>query len=390
MANPSRSIDFKFLGLGEGGSRLASAADIIGYAINTTKTDLDGLSIPENHKLLLSTGGTGRDPNFIRDEFSRSIKFQKDLDDFITKNLLDCDMVICTVGGGGGSGSGLAIPVIKALLDRKISTGLIYTLPENYQDTVVHKNALSIYQQIYSEFALSGELSPCILVDNEVIRQKFNVSIDKAYPIMNRFIISMLESFNIFSTYKSEIMSAIDKNDFLRLLGIGGCATMQHVVVDSLKENQSALEALNTDIFLGDGYDLTTAKAAGIMIIGSDKIFSNPLSTKFIENIFDQFRRTLDEPQLVFRGVYRGRQDDKLEIRTLVNGLSFPKSKFDELFDRTKKNVNMRITINEPTNSKRKFNLFNSTIFAYRAHRIFKFFRAGPIIFPSTCPGFRI
>lgn len=338
--NISRSLDLVYLGLGEGGGRLASASEVMGFAINTTKTDLDGLAIPENHKLLLSTGGTGRDPNVIRDEFSRSVKFQKDLDDFINKNLLHCDIVIATIGGGGGSGSGLAIPVIKALLSKGIKVGAIYTLPEDFQDTIVHKNALGIYQQIYSELAINGDISPLILVDNEFIRRKFNVSIDKAYPIMNSFIISMLESFNIFSTYKSEIMSAIDKNDFLRLLNTGGCTTMQHVVIGDLKEIESAIEALNTDIFLGDGYDLTTAKTAGIIVIGSDKIFSNPLSTKFIDKIFDRFRMALDEPQLIFRGVYRGRHDDKLEIRSMVSGLSFPKSKFDELFDRTRKGVN--------------------------------------------------
>jgi len=264
---------------------------------------------------------------------------QKSLKDFIDKNLRTFEMVIVCVGGGGGSGSGLSIPIIRQLLDSNMKVGVIYTLPESYCDVVVKKNALQVYQEIHSEYGLSGEVSPLILVDNELLRGKFrNISIDKAYPAMNRFIIGTLETFNLMSQKRSSLVSAIDKKDFLRLMGTGGCCTMGQIMIDDFKHKNSVAEGLNTDVFVND-FDMRTAKAGGIIIIASDKVFSKPASTEFINYIFQQFRMTLDNPPLIYRGVYDGRVDDKIEIRTFINGLSFPKARFEELFEETRRGV---------------------------------------------------
>jgi cell division GTPase FtsZ len=203
------SMTIMGIGVGEGGGRLAMSMSALGTnigAINTNKGDLAGLpEIAESKKLLLniSAGGSGRDPNFVR-EAMKNDEVKESVTAFMKKILLSTplfskcthcgssdqildkehigdthtcsfcqkefgitelaqnpnikhDYIFLFVCLGGGSGSGLIVDVVDICLKNfNLPIGVVCTLPGDTEDMITKNNAISIFTELHSLYAKAG------------------------------------------------------------------------------------------------------------------------------------------------------------------------------------------------------------------------------------------
>lgn len=326
------------MGIGEGGGRIAEAAGENACAINTSSGDLDGLTIPDAKKLNLDTGGTGKDPKYIQQKLANDNYLSNKLDGFINEMIsgqgVKYDWVMLCVGGGGGTGSGLSLSVVEKIKDKEIPTGIIYTVPENNKDSYTHGNAINTYQHIYSSYGNTGTIAPLILVDNELMCNRYASTLDNFYGPVNKAIINTVEAFNSFTVQESKIKSAIDPQDFARLFGYGGCCTIGHFTVDDFKDLNKIEADINNNLFVNE-FDLGTARASGLIVTAPDKFFKQKEVTVYVSVLLKAFNNIIGGGTLSFEGVYPS-SGDKLEVWLMLNGLSFPKKRFDALWENTK------------------------------------------------------
>ena len=174
MGKNKRSLDFVFIGLGEGGGRIADAFARLKYAagaINTAQGDLAGLRLPSSSKLHIpiGAGGAGQDPTQGR---RAVLDHESRVHAFVQALTLSADQVMLWVGGGGGTGTGAVGEVARVCRELKRPTGVIYTLPRAIEGTAVKANALQALGGLY-RLAEMGEISPLVVVDNERIGALF-------------------------------------------------------------------------------------------------------------------------------------------------------------------------------------------------------------------------
>jgi len=138
------AVDFSFVGVGHGGSRIAEAFYKLGYrrvcVVNTAKQDLDDIDLPTKRKLWLGAGGAAKNrrlgDNYARQNYENIMDTMRKA--FGTK--FDRVMVCCTAGGGTGSGGFEAVTevandLVESLRIKKVGdktrVGLIIALPSN-------------------------------------------------------------------------------------------------------------------------------------------------------------------------------------------------------------------------------------------------------------------
>lgn len=393
------SFNIAGIGVGEGGGRLAMAMVESGAnisCINTNKGDLAGLTkIPESKKLLLeiSGGGSGKEPTFVRDAM-KSPELRNQVVEFI-KRMLDntpiftncssCgskeklrdteavgEMHICSACGksfgitqivheeavkhdylflfaclGGGSGSGLINEVV-AICHQKFNLpiAVICTLPDDSEDTTTKINAVAVFKELYNNYAVSGIVSPLILVDNQKMMELYNhLPIGKMYPTINNSIAGIIDKFNSFSNQTSEYMSTIDTMDTARLWSLGGCCAMGKFIVGNSKKPSNSTqvvvphpldldmveEALQACNFV-DGFDLTSAKGVGIIAVGPEHYMQDENISKCIRYAFGKAKEVIGDG-LVFRGQYTSLDADCLEFYVFFNGLKYPEARFERLWN---------------------------------------------------------
>ena len=329
-----------FIGSGQGGSRLAQSFHELGYArvcaLNSTAQDMQAITLPETHKLVVGHGGAGKNPQQAADWFAQS---KEDVLDFMRRCFGSVfDRIIVCAGAGGGTGAGTVLPLVQTAHDLqqalKCSTdkvGVILALPKNSEGKKVNENAYFVLEKLLAQVSPIGPISPLILLDNERIHNIFpGLAIDQFWGTANRSIASLFNLFNTITT-KNSTYTTFDPNDWRSILDSGvivfgataikqwGDAThISHAIRDNLKRN-----------ILSGGLDLSTGTvAAGVIIAGRSVLREVP--AEYLDHAYEQLTRLLKRNSTVHRGIYSGSQETMVAY-TAVGGLGQPTAKLEEL-----------------------------------------------------------
>ncbi len=320
------------IGAGEGGCRIAETFLNNGFnnvlAINTAKSDLDGLTaLTDDNKYLIPVTngeGAGKDPSVVRTSID---SYYNDVKTFIQSKIKDQDAALICIGGGGGSGSGLGIVLCEMCSELNLNVGIIYTLPIKNESTLVFVNALQSLNEIY-ENVKNAAISPFILVDNNELYKRFSPSVANFWKPLNTEIVKVVKKFNEYASYPSHYISALDRKDLKRLLSIGGSCAIGSVEISSVDNQETIIEKINNSFFMS-GFDLTTCKSAGLIIVGTEETLNTPESTKFVNTIFDKISSLCSGS--FFRGVYSEKDVKFLKIYLIFNGLTLPEEKITDM-----------------------------------------------------------
>ena len=330
------------IGAGEAGGRIAQEFSFQGFdnvvAINTAKADLAGLQLADENKFLIPVtkgSGAGKDPNVVR----RSIdEFYDDVVKFIRSKVNEqTEFVLVCIGGGGGTGGGLGIVIAQIATELGLNAGAIYTLPLMNESTLVFVNALDNLKEIHAN-AQQAAISPLIIVDNNKLVAEFAPTTANFWGPLNGAIVSVIRKFNEYSQKPSKSVSALDRQDLKRLLSTGGvCAVGQFDIPEEYTENM--VDDNISNHFFMDGFNLKTASACGVIVVGSDKTFQTQTSATAINTIFDKVSGLLDGG-MFFRGVYNDESVKFLRVYILFNGLALPSEHIDEMMRSVRRGYN--------------------------------------------------
>jgi cell division GTPase FtsZ len=341
ITNVEDSIDgafkFCFLGVGQGGSRIAETFSKMGYnrvaAINTAQQDLNGIDL--KNKLCIGEGGAGKDPEVAKKLLNDK---REDVIDFMRYSFGDTfDRIIICAGAGGGTGSGSAIPLVDLATEVQAlsrttekKVGMILTLPKKSEGAKVAANAAVALRNAYS-LVSARKISPLILLDNEKVSQLYpNVAISKFWDVANKNFAGLFHLFNLTSA-KDSSYSSFDKNDYKGILDSGlvvfGAAPVKNWK-DSVAIARVVRENLKSNVLCA-GIDPSTGTTAGVIMIGGTEVLDN-LPQSYIDQSLDQLNRMLKQGSTVHGGVYSG-DKPTLNIFSVVGGLEEPVEKIKEL-----------------------------------------------------------
>lgn len=327
------------IGAGEAGGRIAQEFAFQGFnnviAINTAKADLDGLQLTDDNKFMVPItkgSGAGKDPNVVRksiDDFYDGVfKFIRSKINEHTEQILVC------IGGGGGSGGGLGIVISQIAVELGLSVGAIYTLPLMNESTLVFVNALDNLKEIHQN-AQQASISPLIVVDNNKLVDEFAPTAANFWGPLNSAIVSVVRKFNEYSQKPSKYVSALDRQDLKRLMSVGGVCAIGDFEIAEDFTTETVSENISKHFFM-DGFDLKTASACGVIIVGSEKTLQTVDSAKAINAVFDHVSSYLDGG-MFFRGVYNDESVKFLRVYVLFNGLALPSEHIDEMMRSVRK-----------------------------------------------------
>ena len=306
------ALRFAFVGVGQGGGRMACAFHSLGYrriaVVNTTSADFFGL--PDSVlKLDLQLGGAGKQTEVgakaIADNAER-------IDSAIGEAwgpTVDVAFVCASLGGGTGSGGiHRVIQIAKDRMTRQgivARVGAIVSLPSPSEGAVVAANALHAMRQLWS-----AGVSPLIVVDNAAVNAAYRPSISGLYPMANNYVAGLLHAFNAYAAVHSSYMS-FDRAEFTQILDAGAVV----FGVDSiLRGGQGGrLEDLSASLVsesvrqqLGGEIlakvDMAQAKVAACLFVANQVVLES-ISTDFLDAGFTAIGRSVGTG-LVHRGIY--------------------------------------------------------------------------------------
>jgi cell division GTPase FtsZ len=321
-----------FVGVGQGGSRIAESFYKIGYrrvaAINTTLQDLNAITIPDRNKLDIGGGGAGKDPAVAAAAIADK---DEDVYDVLKRSWgRDADYVIVCLGAGGGTGSGATpkvIEVARRLMEesgKPVRVGVIVALPKNSEGQKPAKNAL------YTIKALAGmDLSPAIILDNERIRELYDPVPAKEYPLSNSSIAKYLHLFNRLAAQDSE-HTTFDRADLTHLLDGGVVAFGAQKITewnDASDISSAIRQHLRKNILAS--VDLTTGREAGLIFVMGRDVY-DVVRSSTIDHGFEMLNRILADGSTVYRGVYPSGSTG-LTALTLIASLRWPEERLLEL-----------------------------------------------------------
>jgi cell division GTPase FtsZ len=327
--------------------RLAKSFYDLGYrkvlALNTTHNDLDLLNIPQSQKFLMDTGEQGAGKDMERGE--RAVQQHQQGILHLARQTFgtQVDHIMVCFGAGGGTGSGSAIGLIEiakryaryiGLENPNRKVGVIMTLPTvgEASSPLVAENAYRVATEL-SQMAKSGEISPLIIVDNDKIKRMYpGMTVKSFWPSINNTVASLFDIFNRLSSLNSRYTS-FDPVDYSSIMQSGGCSIMGLTKVKEFDDPFVISEAVKTNLqktLLADGFDLTTAKLAGCIVVGGKKLMANAKGLQSnIDYAFDVLSEITGQAT-IHRGIY---EDDRdcLRVYTIIGGLDSPGTRLEEL-----------------------------------------------------------
>lgn len=341
------AIEYAFIGSGQGGSRIAEAFYNFGYkkciAVNTAEHDLKNISIPDEHKILMKLddlAGAGKDMNRGA---QASKKYKQDLLEKMKRIFGKCDRIMVCIGAGGGTGGGSVFNILDSAktylnyiavpeVSKKI--GVICSIPENGECTSpkVATNAISVIEPL-CEFADSKQISPLLFVDNNKIRKLYpNLTVNKYWATVNKTIAGLFNVFNIMATKSSELAS-FDSADYDSIMSAGGCLIMGATKVKNFNDKNAIGISIKSNLertLLAEGFDLSSVKAAGSIVIGGDVLFNTIEGLYESINIGFEALANVTGNAIIYRGIYT-EPGDKITVYNILTGLSRPDSRIAEL-----------------------------------------------------------
>ena len=330
---------FSILGIGQGGSRLASAFYSLGYRrvalLNTTDQDWgeeSGIS-SEPARLSLDVGGAAKDTEIARQALhTRTMEVQ----DLLTRSWgPGTDYALLAIGLGGGSGSGMGPELVSAITDHlrrqgddAPRVGAVVSLPTPTEGYQVCRNAVLSLQQLVNQ-----GVSPLIMLDNGKIQQLYEPPMLRLHETANSISAQLLHLFNELGAMKSQLIT-FDASELAQLLD-NGLITMGAADVGVPSSPADVREAIRTQLagnVLVDA-DLRTGSLAACLFVGDEGTL-NQLNNDFFDAGFEAMEQLLTggdgERPLIHRGLYVG--DTKgLQVYTMVSGLQPPTDRLREL-----------------------------------------------------------
>jgi cell division GTPase FtsZ len=328
------AFKFAFVGIGQGGSRIAETFYRVGYrsvcAINTAVNDLASIRIPAVNKLDLGGGGAGKDPSLGAAAIEGR---DEDVYDLYKRCLGDnIDYAILCLGAGGGTGAGAwpkAHEVLKQYLSetkRPVRIGAIAALPMNGEGQQPAKNAVDTAGKMGK-----ADLSPLIVVDNERIAQLFKLTLGSRWSTANGQICNLFHLFNRIAAQDAPAGgTSFDSMDLAKLLDSGivafGATTVKDYAV-AADVSRTMRQQLKANVLAAA--DLSKGDGAGCIFICGREIY-NSLDASILDHGFESLNRILGPDSTVYRGIYQGNNND-LRCYTMIGGLDLPQERLQEL-----------------------------------------------------------
>lgn len=201
-----RSFNLGFIGVGQGGCRIANTFRKMGYEncvfLNTAKVDLDGLDAPEEQKLRIGDHPDGAGKRSA--EGRRAAEVSKvDIRTYVHGLVLDgAEKIFVCIGSGGGTGSGAGPAVVSTVQEIAGRVAVIATLPASRElvSDAVKQNSRELLSFLCDE-AEENKLFPLIVLDNELIK---NIAPIRSFRTMwddgNEYGCKILDIFNVLSS----------------------------------------------------------------------------------------------------------------------------------------------------------------------------------------------
>lgn len=323
---------FAFVGLGQGGGRIAAAFAKLGYArvcaINTAQQDLAALALPTERKLCLGeTGGAGKNPAMARVALAQH---REDALDFMRRSFgTSIDRVFVCAGGGGGTGAGMTAGMVEvaeglqeALKCPGKKVGVILALPKTSEGARAQANALRTLSEVLA-LVDAGRVSPLCLVDNEKIGTLYpSLAVEPFWGTANASIASLFHLFNTICVRDSSHTS-FDRADLLTVLDSGlitfGAAPVAKWQ-DATDLSHAVRHTLARNILTG-GIDLSTGSVAAAIVIAHKDILAT-IPQLHLDHAFEQLTRLMGPNSTVHRGIYRGDKPG-LVVYSAIGGLKW-------------------------------------------------------------------
>jgi len=212
--------------------------------------------------------------------------------------------------------------------------GAIMTLPTvgEASSPLVADNAYKVAGEL-SEMARTGNISPLIIVDNDKINKMYpGLTVKSFWSSINSTVASLFDIFNGLSALSSRYTS-FDPVDYNSIMASGGCAIMGLTKVSEFNEKFAISEAVKKNLektLLAGGFDLSTAKLAGCIVVGGKKFMAE---VKGLQDNIDYAFDVLSEitgRATIHRGIY---EDNRASLRvyTIIGGLDSPAARLEEL-----------------------------------------------------------
>ncbi len=330
---------FSFIGVGQGGSRIAEQFFKMGYkrvcAVNTTDKDMVHIQIPESSKLVVQStekagrDGAGKEPAIAELAIANQSEEVYDLLKRCWGPTYDYAFVCLGAGGGtGAGGSAKVIEIVKRLMeDQKLEnrSGVIIALPMNDEGHKVAKNSLDTFRKLEKL-----GLSPVVIIDNERIKQIYpKTPVTQFWDVANKGFCTLLHLFNKISAQSSAI-STFDPADFATVLN-SGVVAFGATAITLFKTQADISRAIRQQLQANvlASVDLSKGKCAGCIFVASQKVLDE-LPQDYLDHGFEMLSRILADGSTVHRGIYVGNNDD-LRVYTMIGGLPFPDARKQEL-----------------------------------------------------------
>jgi cell division GTPase FtsZ len=341
------STRYAWIGAGQCGGRLVKSFYDLGYkkvlAVNTTHHDLDLLDIPHNQKYLMDIGerGAGKDMERGRNAIQQ---YQQEILHLTRQTFgSQVDHIMVCVGAGGGTGGGSATGLIEIAKryaryvgmtkpDKKV--GVILTLPTvgEASSPLVAQNAHDVACEL-SQLASKGKISPLIIIDNERIHKLYpGMTVKSFWPNINSTVAGLFDIFNRVSALSTRYTS-FDPVDYHSITEAGSCAIMGLTRVNKFNDKFAISQAVKRNLqktLLAGGFNLSTARVAGCIVVGGKKLMAEARGLQDNINYAFDVLSEITGKATIHRGIY---EDNKNSIRvyTIIGGLDAPTQRLEEL-----------------------------------------------------------
>ena len=335
--------NFAFVGVGQGGGRIANTFASLGYsrvaAVNTTIGDLSELTdLPVTSKLDVGNArGAGKDPEAA----AALIGDKRDVLFDLYKQSLgdDPDYVFICLAAAGGTGAGCfstALEVAReylASLKRDVKVGAIVALPKDSEGQRYAINAVHTFKCLRN----LGKISPLIFIDNEQFRLLFSATpATQEKAKSNVMTAQLLHAFNRIAALKSSDMggATFDRADFGKLLDSGIVAFAAHKITnwsspadfaapirDRLKQNCLASIDLSHGSVAGLLYGLAGRAYDEVTVAHTD--YGVEAMTRLMCNA--------GKPTTVFTGMYPLDGADIVSVMAMIGDLPWPTGRVEAL-----------------------------------------------------------
>jgi cell division GTPase FtsZ len=293
------------------------------------------LPLPSTHKLAISDGGAGKNPDAARKIFAER---SEDVLDFMRRCFGPVyDRTIVCAGAGGGTGAGTVVGLVEKARELQIANkcssdkvGVVLALPKVTEGKKPNANAYWVLRAIM-KLVEAGTVAPLVVLDNERISALYpGLAIDPFWQKANSSVCSLFDLFNTICVQNSTY-TAFDPNDFKGILD-SGLIVFGATPVSRWREAGGISFALRDNLkrnILSGGVNLSTGSIGAAVVIASRAIL-NEVPHEHLDQAFDQLTRLLRPGSTVHRGIYSGSKET-MAVYTAIGGLKNMDEKFDEL-----------------------------------------------------------